>query len=152
MLWNGILFGLLFLIASFIGAIVVAYYVKLRCDPLRSGLAIHSNEANCKRFISSQFLVFFSYYQLLPVFVKEIFVGNIGFTGVFLSTLCSAVLRYKRENVDPDSWEYNFSSSTLSSNLSGCAANIWEDLLKPRYETRMTQRRILQLNKGLGIC
>jgi len=50
--------------------------------------------------------------QLLPYFVVTIFADSPGFAGLFLSTLYGGAL------------------STVSSSLSGAAANCWEDILK----------------------
>ncbi|ELU04804.1 hypothetical protein CAPTEDRAFT_201499 [Capitella teleta] len=70
--------------------------------------------------------------QILPYFVKIVFASTRGFSGLFLATLYSGAL------------------SSVSSSLSGCAANTWEDILKPHF-VNFSDFRAAVLNKCLVV-
>ncbi|ELT93800.1 hypothetical protein CAPTEDRAFT_220652 [Capitella teleta] len=70
--------------------------------------------------------------QILPYFVKIVFASTRGFSGLFLATLYSGAL------------------SSVSSSLSGCAANTWEDILKPHL-VNLSDFRAAVLNKCLVV-
>ena len=70
--------------------------------------------------------------QLLPFFVKTCYDKKAGGQGLFLAVLYSASL------------------SSVSSVLSGCAANIWEDHIKPHFSTASDARAALA-NKVLVV-
>ncbi|ELU02543.1 hypothetical protein CAPTEDRAFT_196722 [Capitella teleta] len=71
--------------------------------------------------------------QILPYFVKIVFASTRGFSGLFLATLYSGAL------------------SSVSSSLSGCAANAWEDILKPHF-VNLSDFRAAVLNKCLVVA
>ncbi|ELT87999.1 hypothetical protein CAPTEDRAFT_126424 [Capitella teleta] len=70
--------------------------------------------------------------EILPYFVKIVFSSIRGFSGLFLATLYSGAL------------------SSVSSSLSGCAANAWEDILKPHL-VNLSDFRAAVLNKCLVV-
>ncbi|ELT98916.1 hypothetical protein CAPTEDRAFT_211186, partial [Capitella teleta] len=70
--------------------------------------------------------------KILPHFVKIVFASSQGFSGLFLATLYSGAL------------------SSVSSSLSGCAANAWEDVLK-HYLVNMSDFKAAILNKFMVV-
>ncbi|KAI0207882.1 Sodium-dependent multivitamin transporter [Lamellibrachia satsuma] len=70
--------------------------------------------------------------ELLPHFVKTAFADSKGFCGVVIAIL------------------YSGSLSSISSSLSGAAANTWEDILKPRLGN-INEYKAALLNKGIVI-
>lgn len=70
--------------------------------------------------------------QLLPFFVADIFSDSPGFGGLFLSTL------------------YGGSLSSISSSLSGGAANFWEDILEWKL-SRLPENRKALINRFLVV-